>query len=94
MHGVRRVDLVHSSIHHDPHVFDRTVRARVFGDGQQRVDRQHRLVCTESQALRHGAGRSQASECSRTATEGNGIDFAQANARPGQQLHDAGDQSG
>ena len=54
--------------------------ARVLGDDQQAVDRQHRLAGAEGQALGHRAGGAQAGEGARAAAEGDRVEIGEADA--------------
>ena len=63
-----------SSTRPDAHV-DR-VAARVFGDREQRVDRQHRLARSEGEPLGDRAGGAQAGEGAGPATEGDRVERA------------------
>jgi hypothetical protein len=83
------VDLVHARIDQCPDAALREAGgARVFGDGEQAVDRQHKLTGTEGQPLRHRARGAQAGERARAAAEGNGVDVGERNAGVAEQAKD------
>ena len=63
-------------------------RARVLGDGEQAVDRQHRLAGAEGQALRHRAGGAQAGEGAGAAAEGDRVEIGERDAGIGEQAED------
>ena len=90
---LRGVDFTHSRVHRDPDALCPPVAlARVLGHREQGVDRQHRLVGTERQALGDRARRAQPGECARPTAERDRVELAQRDAGPREQREDRRDQ--
>ena len=66
---------------HRPDAQLRRARARVLGDGEQGVDRQHRLAGAEREALRDRARGAQPGERAGAAAEGDRVEVGERDAR-------------